>query len=321
MAYYTGLINSYEDLKLALHNGLSANGWTITGDIVHKGNLYFLIEHSEATLGGLYIRGGTGILEGALDGQGPIRTRLGRFRTNLPTPIWPAPYFLMIFTDPDEVYLFHRYTDDMYSWLSFGQTNLPVGGTGAWYSGQCFNGASSDYGGARQPCNMSPDSGGRNYQTSWAEYYPAGGMFWHTDGTDSRLSDSYRTEAMHIDLGAGPTWVRGGEFNAIRTAMPHMRLLPNAWNMESVLLPIQAVIPRGSSKNSMISNIENARYCRIDNHDPEQVISIGGEQWKIFPWVRKFMSMRDGPSESLNSFDDVGSHSGTMGVAIRYDGA
>ena len=69
---------------------------------------------------------------------------------------------------------------------------------------------------------------------------------------------------------------------------------------------------RASNKVSILAKIENARYLRIDNLQPEQILTFGAEKWMVFPFHKKNSSVRDGGT----SID----HSGTFGWAIRYDG-
>ena len=66
------------------------------------------------------------------------------------------------------------------------------------------------------------------------------------------------------------------------------------------------------NKVRLVLEVRNARYMRIGNNDPEQVITLGPDRWKVFPFLRKNASVPDGGS--------VIDHSGTFGWAIRYDG-
>jgi len=60
-------------------------------------------------------------------------------------------------------------------------------------------------------------------------------------------------------------------------------------------------------------DLQNARTLRVDNYDPGQIITLGDDQWRIYPFYRKNADQRDGTTSS------GGDHSGTMGWAIRYD--
>ena len=100
--------------------------------------------------------------------------------------------------------------------------------------------------------------------------------------------------------------------HAIGSAAPHIERSPSAWNGESPLLPIQAYVWRASAKCSLVVDMRHARYLRIDNYEPGQIITLGGDSWKVYPFYRKASSARNG---------GIGiDHTGTFGWAIRYDG-
>lgn len=62
---------------------------------------------------------------------------------------------------------------------------------------------------------------------------------------------------------------------------------PNIFNSEAVLLPIVCTIFSDSSKLKIVSEINNARYLRINNYEPEQIIILGDEKWKVYPFYKK----------------------------------
>ena len=85
-------------------------------------------------------------------------------------------------------------------------------------------------------------------------------------------------------------------------------ILPSTWNSEAVLLPIQAFSTvYGSAKVALVLDVVGARACRIDNFKPGNIITLGSDRWKIYPWYLK------AAAESSTS-------SGRLGWAIRYDG-
>lgn len=93
-----------------------------------------------------------------------------------------------------------------------------------------------------------------------------------------------------------------------------LSMLPSLWNSESVLLPIQAMVPRPSNRYSTVIDCAHARYMRIDNHAPFEILTIGSEQWMVMPWLRKNSAVRNGGIAATAA--DV--HSGTLGWAVRY---
>ena len=68
----------------------------------------------------------------------------------------------------------------------------------------------------------------------------------------------------------------------------------------------------GDRAARVVLEVENARYFRLKNHEPEAIIQRGGSQWMVFPWLRK-----DG---TVTGDVDRATHSGTFGWAVRYEG-
>ncbi len=100
--------------------------------------------------------------------------------------------------------------------------------------------------------------------------------------------------------------------NCAHAIQPLTAVLPNAWNSAAALLPVQVWLPRADNKVSMVVDMVHIRYVRVDNHAPGEVITIGSDRWKVFPFYRKNVAVRDAGS----SVD----HTGTFGFAVRYDG-
>ena len=94
-----------------------------------------------------------------------------------------------------------------------------------------------------------------------------------------------------------------------------LQQLPNLYNSANVLLPIKPVALRSSGGVTIIANPKNARYLRIDNVVPGEIITFGAEQWKCYPFYRKDSNARNGVPWATGA-----THSGTFGYAIRYTG-
>lgn len=88
--------------------------------------------------------------------------------------------------------------------------------------------------------------------------------------------------------------------------------LPNLYNEATILLPIKPLARRASGGLTIIANLKNARYLRNDNLAPGEIITLGADQWKTYPFFRKDVTLR-------NSGGDY-PHSGTFGYAIKYTG-
>jgi len=337
MAYLTGVANNFGDLRTALLNGLTANGWALSGSIVSKGALYLTVTATESFVSttvteGLIFQGGTGDNAGGLVDPSAVTPRLGRSRPEDPAIAWPAEYHLHIHSNPDEVYIVVRYNVDFYTWAAFGQSQVQnLNGSGMWVTAQnalrqnIYTSLNLGLGWYE----LKPDSGGTTYSYSFFYYEASGAPFWNTGWTDYASGTEhhqYVQDTIHANLMGYPqNWMGyyppnqpGSQIIGVRPAAPHIARLPNAWSQEAVLVPIQVYAWVAESKCSLVLEVEHARYTRIDNYEPGQVIQIGPDRWKIYPFVRKNTTFRDaGTGVNVTT----GQHSGTLGWAIRYDGA
>jgi len=322
MALYSGSANSFEDLHSALVNAATLAGWTWADGILSKGAAYvrpFVSETTSTVQGpGLLIEGGTGKSGASLAGASGVCPRFGRPGSNsrFADVVFPASYKIHAFTDPDEIYLVVRYSVDRFGYIAFGVSALPLPGTGLWLTGSARGGYVT---GTNSGYTMTPDSGGTGTGGGNANTQVNSGLhgvFWGTSrspGTLAALQD-----CIHANLD-GEGWsgkadqVSPGAFNAIRAAVPNVGRSPSLWNGESPLMPIQGHVWRASAKCSLVVDLRFSRYVRIDNYEPEQIITLGADEWIVYPFYLKNSAARDGGSQV--------DHTGTFGWAIRYDGA
>lgn len=296
MAYDSGSAGDLAALRQALFDACTANGWLLHGNVLHKGNVYVEVLIQS---GFLTVRGGTGI-DGSnnLVGGALLYSRLGPLASQALT--WPLAYEVFIGTAPDEVYLVVRFNVDFYEYLAFGASSITgLPGTGCWYSASVAQ--------TSQFISIFPYGGGAPGSNLHAP--PA--LFYLIDSSSQGvLQNSFIHHGFDAKDWSG--YLVADSAIAVTAAQPHMQRLPNAWNAEGVLLPIQVYVPRPENKVSMVADLAHARYTRIDNYDPGQVVPLGPDRWKVFPWFRKNVPSRDGGNGIA--------HSGTMGWAVRYDG-
>lgn len=314
MPYYSGSANSFADIRTALFAACVDNGWSNSGTILTKGTAALNVENntvSTANKGiGLLLQGGTSVSAGALVNPSPVTPRMGPPMEGTSMPTWPMEYNIFIFENPDEVYLVARFNVDFYLWLAFGLSDISdIGGTGLWLS-------------ATAPANNNAGSGGGLVITATSGGgggSASGAPFWNSSPT---ISFNHRNQdTIHL-LMDGVTWAGQpatnaltglGAFNAFLTTQPLLARQPNAWNGEAILLRILGLFWRNSDKCSVVCDLKNARYVRIDNYTPGQIITLGSDQWKIFPFYRKNTTERNGSNSGID-------HTGTFGWAIRYEG-
>lgn len=312
MPHYSATVNSFEEIRSEIINACVLHGWTQSGNAVTKGALAaeFTVvarEDSGSTNGeGLHIEGGTGYSGGLLE-PSPTAPRMGPPAYDSSLPQWPMDLDIHIFTNPDEVYAVAKFSVDYHMWLAFGQSSIALPGTGMWIAANAVEADGPPVDGVY----ITP-SGGAGGSTDRSTT----GIFWRDYGYYSDRQE----HSVHVDLPDVPGWLAAdsnsnanGHGAISETHNLLIQRSPNSWNSEAVLIPIQLFIRRSEDMRSLAVDLQNARTLRIDNYDPGQIITLGTDQWRVYPFYRKNSDVRDGtPSNG-------GDHSGTMGWAIRYD--
>ena len=323
MAFVTGTAASYAALKTAVETACVAAGWTLADDILSKGSAF--VQLRVATPSGTgSAQQGTGLA--AFPGTGKSGTTLLGTVSNAPRlgPLThpaagyfkqidlPFDYFIFTFTAPDEVYVIARW-GSYYTRLCFGVSKTPgAGGNGLWVDASvygCEGYGSDGYNGAI----IGAASGSASYTVAGTPVYPSiTGMWQNTRG------HGYGTSYSPSLINTGAGWMVGGplnyagQCNAILAIDPLVSVLQSGSFADPPLLPIRVHQCISATENRVVLEVENARYFRLKNHEPEAIIQRGGSQWMVFPWLRK-----DG---TVAGDVDRATHSGTFGWAIRYEG-
>jgi hypothetical protein len=309
MAYVSGTANDLAALRTAIINACTANGWTLNGSVLSKGALYLSI-----AVNGNYldIQGGTGIDgNNALTGAAPAASRIGSVGGStqwMAALTWPVAYEVFIGAAPDEVYVVVNYSATRYQWLAWGKSTVSLPGTGMWVSGSYEGGRTTFQRGFGITCQAFDNAGDPfGYRGS---YYPCPALF-HANYNFSGPQGEY----VNTGLGGPNGWNddTSDVISAAKYRAPLDKILPSAWNSETVLLPIQPYSGAyGSSKVAMVADLQHARACRIDNLAPGEVITLGSDRWKAYPWYLKDTTVPAGGSSIYST--------GCLGWAIRYDG-
>lgn len=298
MAYYSGTAASLSALRAALLTHAQTDGWTLTGDVLSKAGVYFQILTTATNITCL------GCESNAVASPAPSVVSIGRIflRSGFTTREMTFPCNYEIFGFAQELYLVVNYDTDSYQWLAFGKTSVPgVPGQGGW-CGASLGPLTSTL--ATDAIDIGTNMGGSYYPTT-------GALFWGTSGFWEQPRNCWVNHGLD-----GHGWTYFGTAADVVMGMKHIATLitsqPSAWNSESTLLPLRCYKERPSYKSSLIVDLENARHFRIDNHSPGDVLTLGLDKWKVFPWYRKNLTARNGGS-NIN-------HTGTYGWAIRYEG-
>ncbi|MBP8005343.1 MAG: hypothetical protein KAZ18_00345 [Acinetobacter sp.] len=311
MAYYSGYASSYPELLNQVVNACVDNGWNWSDSILSKNNAFVKVETllsstSNSNGPGLRFQGGTGKSGSSLINPSSAIMRMGPFgagATIVPTPTFPIFYHIFIFDNPDEVFIIIKYDIDRFQFAAFGMSS--IADCGLWVSASLGLRYMTGSGTTGTGIQITAISGGASASSS---YVSSSGFMWHTLISTVEVI----TQTIYIETD-GIGWSHLiSETPAQQTMRPLIERLPAAWSSESVLLPIQPTLIRASNKTSLIADIENARYLRIDNHEPEQILTLGTDKWMVFPFHRKNVVVRNGGTQI--------DHTGTFGWAIRYDG-
>ena len=313
MAYQTGVVNSLADIQTAIRLFLVDNGWTwdAGSSTIHKDSMFvgFIAPAGDKVLfqAKTALSGGT---------NAPRQVGMGRMMhsgTGNITAVltFPATYWASVVDD--EFYFVLNYDSSRYQYVMWGQSTIADLGAGA--TGMYISGAVNNQSHSTVTVNqgtgivISPTSGGA---ISWYGSR-SGAPFWLT--TNLMTSGiNLSADFVHTGIGSGGwdisdggtdpgLWVGAGSFGNL------MAVLPNTWNGESPLLPLRAYKRMPASKVAMVADLQHARYCRIDNFADQEVITIGTDEWQVFPFHRRNMSARDGGTNI--------DHTGTFGWAIR----
>ncbi|RXS99035.1 hypothetical protein [Acinetobacter junii] len=314
MAYETGLASSYMDIMTQLINICIANGWSWSDSILSKNTCFLRVTHNPTgsfdSGSGLLFQGGTGKSGSNLINPSSAIMRLGPFGTSplIPAPVFPIQYHIFVFDNPDEVYLVVKYEIDRFMFVGFGKSIIE--GNGLWISaslGLRFGNGTTGTG-----INISEYTGGLSQSNS---YVSSSGFWWQSYNVSNLpvlATQTIYTNIENIGWSHQAPFIGNGNTPANQSLQPLLSRLPAAWSSETILLPIQPYILRASFKTSILADIQFARYLRIDNLEPEQILNIGNQKWMVFPFHKKNSVARNGGS----AID----HTGTFGWAIKYDG-
>jgi hypothetical protein len=221
-----------------------------------------------------------------------------------------------------EVYFIVNFAVDRYQFLAFGKSTVPgLPGVGTWI-GATVGTVLDELGGPAYsltaPVSIFGYGGGGSYATGYqyitmslfGQVYSADENGMATPGYVHHDLDGY---AWRVEPSSSTSYNPfGRQWIATTSGTGPYMFQPSAWNAEAVLLPLRCYFRRPSSMLSLIVDCEHARLLRIDNLTPGDVLTLGSDKWKVYPWHRKNTAARNGG----NYID----HTGTFGWAVRYLG-
>lgn len=296
MPFVTGTANSFADLLAAVQAACTANGYTLTGNVLSKGTLFAEITSIAQTYPVLAVRCGTGQSGGVLSGASDMASAALGFVTTgglgSNAFAFPMTYDVHIGTVPDEVYLLVNYGVNLYQYIAFGQSSvLGLTGSGNWYAGSCGTGNW-----ITQNIHIYTTGGG-NVADNRGVINP--GLFQGSDPASQNAAVDHKLDTA--------TWGVEGAWRDAWSLLPNS---PSSWNGEAILQPVTVYAPRPSGFVSAVAELAHARFVSIDNLTDQQIITLGSDRWKIYPWWKR----------GVRGMPPAGIDSATLGHAIRYDG-
>ena len=302
MAYQTGTASSFSDLVTTIQTFATGNGWTLSGTVLYKSANAYTELSSDTT--NLYILGGTGESGGSLTGASSEYARIG---TAAEAINWPANYYLFAHTSPDEIICIFNHDSVWFQWLAFGVVDK----LGTWNGGNWFGATLQETAPLNQQAFTATD--GYSWQSGdpTAHTMPSWAPWWRTDGG----YPTYKANCqIYCDLDAN-TWVSNtsndpGAVYSAPLMSPLVARSKSTWNEQAVLVNPILAMDRPSGFKSVIAQLPHFRWLRIDNYAPGDIITIGSDEWMVFPFHKK----------DLDDTSPYSANTGPYGWAIAYDG-
>ncbi|MCO1335464.1 hypothetical protein MO867_14085 [Microbulbifer sp. OS29] len=314
MAYQTGIVNSAVDLLTVIQGFAQNNGWTLNGSVLQKSDAYIkLTANSDDELQ----------ITGLRDGLSSDPDACPRYsRIAFDTGLWPtnAAYHIAAFSNPDTLWvtMVSGVTDHWH--LGFGTLEK----LGNWTGGQWFHAQHS-----------SSNAGNNCYSTVLGGTYSMWGgdtarecaLFWSQKDGRSWDSQSHISKCsyLHCEL-RGYVWESTysandkSDLNAVHGPTifrPIHCSNPNKFNGQTILTPFNLFLQNTDGHYMSIGHVGHLRFVKLTNYNPADILTVGSERWKVFPWHRKDSAVPNGKEPNYN---DGSFSTGVLGIAVRYDG-
>ncbi len=307
MAYSTGTANSAAEIVAAIKSLATGNGWSESGTTLIKGDIYTLLSTTGDTV---FARGALGAVE-TNQSQRSVRLRADAWTgtNNIAMLTFPCTYHVFVNTDPDDIVCFVNYNINWWQWIMFGKAkNMGVDGTCNYQAGSFPAGANSEF----MPWSTTSDAA---LTTSTPRIYGVPFPFWNPScsAVTSPIGDAINVEST--------TWLECTDFpgnhaiNSRRFAKTFLNLMPNAWNGEITLCRVFLKYLRSTGVYSYAAELPHIRYTRNDNYTDGQIITLGSDEWMVFPGLRKDTNQRNGAIDA--STNSALNSSGTVAIAVR----
>lgn len=280
-------VNSQSDIIGEIFSFASSNGWTVDGDVVGDG---------ADCWARIYQDGDDIAILGSRD-QGlsntPPNHSIINARTMLGVP-WSPQGVLHLFAhdNPKALWAIYNYSSDAYQWLSLGNIvkyGTVTGGTWSFATSKHFQ--SNDIEAPPRTDSITNNRPGAllmSCDTAGIQSNRPNGSWFYVETGDPGAGDSWCHSNMFSDSTYprhGHATTRGGDIG--NWQLPLFNRGPNAWNEQTVLLPLVVHVRRESGMVSIAGHAPGIRFCRLDNLSREEEITIGEMTYKVFPWFQR----------------------------------
>ena len=309
MAYLSVVVNSAADLKAAIESFAQTNGWTLTSGVLSKNGCYVSIY--VAAVNDLRIAGGK---NGDFTGVNASYTK----RIHVST--WPssATVHLFGFNNPDTIWMTMNYDVVKFHHMGFGNMIK----YGSWGGGQWNHGQHTMYAGSIDTkCFATLGLSSRASSSTGVQC----GFF--ADGADGHSWDNGYLEntPTHLECDIRgriwePPYANGNgddKYWTFRFLTPIHYKNPNVFNSQTLLSPFQIWLRASDGYLQCLGHVDHIRWVKLTNYNPGDVITLGSDQWKLFPWCVHDVSQPDGQSVFYGQQLPT---TGVLGCAIKYDG-
>lgn len=304
MAFQTGTASSPADLISLLATFAAANGWVVytptSGYVFHNPSTgqYLGVSTNTNTI---ILAGALGYSSGAGYNTQPGATS-HTARVNECAGPFKAYYF---FSGPGYIHIVVERSTNYFKHFMFGELEKAGSYTGGHYFDATYHDMTENSSSSKNP-NL-PDNTGHRYLFDAGGY---GSPFYGTlrldyDGKSGNWLSRGSQGASTTDNNAYKSVVR----YRYSRYWPFYFNSPSLFNQRTVLIPVDVFVGRGSNLFSPVGSVKDFRFLNIKNFTPGEILTLGSDEWYVFPHISKTATWDD-PSSSVPS-------SGNYGYAYR----
>jgi hypothetical protein len=235
----------------------------------------------------------------------------------IPSASWPVTYYIFSNTLPDMISVVLQYATNYIEVIHFGDivkihNSAYVGGNWFHAPRYCITAAAGQSSKLWTFTDAILSSSTTNSIGNNQDYAPI--------PFSEQASTGRSPNGLHIEidslvwdtLGTGYSARNGFSYTDYTNSL--LFRSPNTWNNQANLVPMHLQLRTSAStpNSHYLGYIEHLRLIRVDNYAIGDEITIGSDVWKVFPWIFKNSSIRNGDGS-----DSTVPNSGTLGFAVR----